>query len=160
MKPIYLALIALLIGSGVAASSVTGFGPIAFISYHIISTQNNITIIPANVNLGNLTPGMKGNVTVNATIVITKTDNYTIMLLHVEKLKKDFSKFVVEIMMEGQTFNLSEEHPSKVLQIQNGTYDVMITIYYKVSLNPKGDLNVSNEPLLIIHPAEHEVKHD
>ncbi|MEM3271476.1 MAG: hypothetical protein QW157_06550, partial [Metallosphaera sp.] len=91
---------------------------------------------------------------------ITKTDNYTIMLLHVEKLKKDFSKFVVEIMMEGQTFNLSEEHPSKVLQIQNGTYDIMITIYYKVSLNPKGDLNVSNEPLLIIHPAEHEVKHD
>ncbi|BCS92671.1 hypothetical protein L3N51_02079 [Metallosphaera sp. J1] len=156
MKPLYIGLIALaLLGSGVAASSVAGFGPIAYITYHIISNQGNenITIIPANINLGNLTPGMKGNVTTNATITLTKSDNYTVMLLHVEKLKKDFSRFVVEITIDNQTFNVSEHHPYHVIQLQNGTYQVVIKIFYTVSMNPKGDLNVSNEPLLIIHPG-------
>lgn len=156
MKPLYIGLIALaLLGSGVAASSVAGFGPIAYITYHIISNQGNenITILPANIDLGNLTPGMKGNVTANATITLSKADNYTIMLLHVEKLKKDFSSFVVEITIDNQTFNVSEDNPYHVIQLQNGTYQVIIKIFYTVSMNPKGDLNVSNEPLLIIHPG-------
>ncbi|AWS00557.1 hypothetical protein [Metallosphaera hakonensis] len=155
MKPIYLGLIALaLLGSGVAVSSVAGFGPIAYISYHIISNQNeNITIIPANIDLGNLTPGMKGNVSVNSTITLSKTDNYTIMLLHVEKLRKDFSKFVIEITINNETFNVSLDHPRHVVQLENGTYHVELTIFYKVSLHPKGDLTVNNEPLLIIHPG-------
>lgn len=96
---------------------------------------------------------MKGNVTANATITLSKADNYTIMLLHVEKLKKDFSSFVVEITIDNQTFNVSEDNPYHVIQLQNGTYQVIIKIFYTVSMNPKGDLNVSNEPLLIIHPG-------
>ncbi|QKR00325.1 hypothetical protein GWK48_08000 [Metallosphaera tengchongensis] len=164
MKSSILALIALVaLGSGIAASSVAGFGPLAYISYHIITAQEqnaNITIIPANINLGNLTPGMKGNVTVNATITLSKSDNYTVMLLHVEKLRKAFSEFKVMISLGNETFNVSLDKPYHVLYLQNGTYHVYVTIFYKVSNNPKGDLNVNNEPLLIIHPGIAHDHHD
>jgi len=155
MKAAYLALVALLVGStAVAASSVAGYGSLAYITYHIINTnEGNITIVPANINLGNLTPGEKGNVTVNASVTLSKTDNYTIMLLHLEKLKKDFSEFKAIINIGNKTITIDLDHPFAVLQLSNGTYQVHITIVYQVSQNPSGDLNVNNEPLLIIHPG-------
>lgn len=163
VRALHLVLIALLVGSSaVAGAAASGYGPLAYITYHIINTnEGNITIIPTNVDLGNLTPGAKGNITVNATFTLSKTGSYTIMLLHVEKLRKAFSEFKVLITLGNRTIELNLNHPYRVLHLENGTYQVHVTIIYQVSQNPKGDLNVSNEPLLIIHPgAVHKDHHN
>ncbi|WP_338599138.1 hypothetical protein V6M85_09340 [Sulfolobus tengchongensis] len=141
--------------AGLASAGAIGYGPLAYISYHIIvnQQQGQAQIIPAYINLGNLTAGEKGNVTASAKLNISSNGTYTIDLLHVEKLQKAFSTFIVTLKIGNENITLTPENDSASVSLVKGTYNVSIFISFQVSQNPKGDLNVTNEPLLIIHPA-------
>ncbi len=143
-----------LVGASVGALASMGYGPFAYISYSV-SGQQGTEIIPVHFDLGNLTAGQQGNVTGNATITIMQTGNYTIKLLHVEKLEKVFSYFNVTLKINNNTYLVNLEKSSTNLTLNNGTYQVEITIFYKVSLNPKAE-DIKNEPLLVIHPSDEE----
>lgn len=150
--------------AGMAAAGVIGYGPLAYISYHIISSTQKageVQIIPAYINLGNLTAGENGSVTALAALILNISsnntyNNYTVKLLHSDKLQKDFSMFIVELKIGNNTVILTPENNSAQITLANGYYNVSILIIFQVSQNPQGDLNVYNEPLLIIHPAEEE----
>lgn len=152
--PILLAFLAA--SAGITLASANGYGPLAYISYHIKSTNQSAQIIAANIDLGNLTAGQKGSITANSTINIDKNGTYEIKLLHHEKLEKVFSSFNVTLKIGNQTLNLNLEHDEVKINLNKGTYIVMITIEYQVKQNPKGDLTVKNEPLLVIHPEDNE----
>lgn len=155
MKALLIGLIAMVaIAAGVFAAGVDGYGPLAYISYHVqASNSSSAEIIPAYINLGNLTPGMKGTVTVNSTVTLTKNGTYEISLLHAEKLSKVFSEFNVTITIGNKTITLNLSNDDAYLNLSSGKYNVHIQISYQVSSHPHGDLDVKNEPLLIIHPA-------
>jgi hypothetical protein len=141
---------------GATAAMAAGFGPLAYISYNIQgANEGQGQIIPTHINLGNLTPGSSGTVTANATVTISKSGNYTFKLLHQEKLEKVFKTFDVNITIGSKTVLLSLEHDEATVSLQNGTYTVFITIHYVVSKTPKSE-HVSNEPLIVFHPAEEE----
>jgi hypothetical protein len=166
MKPL---LVLLLIVTSAAATGVMlagmhGYGPLSYISYNVIQTNNNnnsTEIIPAYINLGNITAGETGTVSANATLVISSNGTYEIELLHTEKLSKVFSSFNVTINIGNTTLTLTLHHDDQELNLTAGKYNVIITIHYKVSDNPHGDLRVNNEPLLLIHPhGDHDHGHD
>ncbi|QPG50280.1 hypothetical protein HFC64_11145 [Saccharolobus solfataricus] len=140
--------------AGLATAGVAGYGPLAYISYHIMVSQQKgqAQVIPAYINLGNLTAGEKGNITATAAINISTNGTYTIDLLHADKLQKIFSNFTVELKINNYTIILTLENDSAHVSLVNGSYNVSILIIYQVSQHPSGDLNVNNEPLLIIHP--------
>ena len=141
------------IAAGVFAAGMEGYGPLAYISYHIqASNSSSAEIIPAYINLGNLTPGMKGNVTATASIVLHENGTYEIKLLHEDKLSKVFSVFNVTVTIGDKTVVLSLSNDEATLNLTAGNYTVYIKIIYQVSEHPHGDLNVKQEPLLIIHP--------
>lgn len=156
MKALLIGLIAMVaIAAGVFAAGLKGYGPIAYISYHVKSSNSSSAeIIPAYINLGNLTPGMKGNASANALIVLYKNGTYEIKLLHEDKLSDVFSTFNVTVTIGNKTVVLSLSNDEAVLNLTPGNYTVYIKIFYQVSNNPEGDLNVNHEPLLIIHPYE------
>ncbi|MEM4138433.1 MAG: hypothetical protein QW250_02630, partial [Sulfolobaceae archaeon] len=140
--------------AGVVIAGTYGYGPLAYLSYNIIVPKQNqtFTISPAYIDLGNLTPGKSGNVTVTASITVKENGTYVIMLLHKEKLEKVFSYFNVSINIDNHNLLLTLESPIAKVNLTSGTYNVKITIYYKVSQHPKGDLHVKKEPILVIHP--------
>ncbi|QGA55221.1 hypothetical protein GFS03_11855 [Sulfolobus sp. E5-1-F] len=140
--------------AGLATAGVAGYGPLAYISYHIIVSQQQgqAQVIPAYINLGNLTAGEKGNTTATAVINISSNGTYTIDLLHADKLQKVFSNFTVELKINNNTITLTPENDSANVKLASGSYNVSILIIFQVSQHPKGDLNVNQEPLLIIHP--------
>ncbi|BDC17651.1 hypothetical protein [Acidianus sp. HS-5] len=140
------------LGAGIGIAGVMGYGPLAYISYHI-QTQTQ-QVIPAHINLGNLTAGESSNVTANATVTVRSNGTYEIKLLHGEKLQKAFSEFEVKITIGNTTLMLTPKNDTASVNLTKGTYVVFIEIIYQVSQHPKGDLNVLNEPLLIIHPKE------
>ena len=153
MKPlILLLLIAASVGAtGLVIAGLHGYGPLAYISYNV-QTSNSNQIIPAYINLGSLTPGQSGTVTANATIMINQNGTYEIKLLHVEKLSKVFTSFNVTVTIGKETITLNLNHDEQYLNLTSGKYLVVIVINYTVSTHPHGDLHVKNEPLLIIHP--------
>ncbi|MEJ2776000.1 hypothetical protein WIW90_07220 [Sulfolobaceae archaeon RB850M] len=151
--PLLIVVIAATMATGVFVAGMHGYGPLAYISYHITASNSSAEIIPAYINLGNLTAGEKGNVTANATIVISSNGTYEIKLLHIEKLSKVFSYFNVTIEIDGKTILLNLDNDKAYLNLTSGKYTIIITISYQVSNHPKGDLNVNQEPLLIIHPV-------
>ncbi|ACP38918.1 hypothetical protein [Saccharolobus islandicus] len=152
------ALLALVIAgafvAGLTTAGVAGYGPLAYISYHIMVSQQQgqAQVIPAYINLGNLSAGEKGNTTATAVINISSNGTYTIDLLHADKLQKVFSNFTVELKINNHTIILTPENDSDHISLASGSYKVSILIVFQVSQDPRGDLNVSNEPLLIIHP--------
>lgn len=150
---IAIAMVAIVAGA-TGAMAAAGFGPLAYISYTVQGVKNE-QVIAANINLGNLTPGSSGTVTSNATLIISQSGNYTFKLLHQEKLEKVFTTFDVNITINNKTVMLSLQHEESTISLQNGTYTVLITIHYVVSKTPKTE-HVSNEPLIIVHPAEQE----
>jgi len=154
MKALLIGLIAMVaIAGGVFAAGMAGYGPIAYISYHVQSSNSSSAeIIPAYINLGNLTPGMKGNTTANASISLHNNGTYEIQLLHEEKLSKVFSEFNVTITIGNKTVMLTLSNNDAYLNLTAGNYTVYIKIFYQVSAHPHGDLDAKNEPLLIIHP--------
>ena len=157
MKALLIGLIAMVaIAAGVFAAGIAGYGPIAYISYHVQSSnssnQSSAEIIPAYVNLGNLTPGMQGTITVNASISLNNNGTYEISLEHEDKLSKVFSEFNVTITIGNKTVMLTLSNDDVYLNLTAGNYTVYIKIFYQVSAHPHGDLNVKNEPLLTIHP--------
>lgn len=154
MKSLLIGLIAMVaLATGIFAAGVSGYGPLAYISYHVVVNNNSTSqVIPAKINLGNLTPGMTGNYTTNATINISNNGTYVIQLLHSEKLSKVFSEFNVTIEIDNNTIMLNLHHTKANITLTAGKYVVIIKIFYTVSNHPKGDLHVKHEPLLIIHP--------
>jgi len=144
------------ISVGVMASNV--YGPFAFISYKV-QGEKEAQIIPAHFNLGELTPGEKGTIQDNATIVIKNSGDYTLALKHVKKLKKVFSEFNVSITIANNTIKLNLYNTTYTLFLRNGTYVVNIVINFVVSDHPKSE-DVKNEPLLIIHPTEEQEEED
>jgi len=154
MKALLIGLIAMVaIAASVFAAGMDGYGPIAYISYHIqASNSSSAEIIPAYINLGNLTPGMKGNVTANATIILHENGTYEIEMLHEDKLSKVFSVFNVTMTIGNKTVVLSLSNYNAKLNLTAGKYIVYIKIFYQVSGYPHGDLNVNQEPFLMIHP--------
>jgi 2,5-dioxopentanoate dehydrogenase len=168
MKPLLLLLLIVTsaAATGVMLAGMHGYGPLSYISYNVIQTNNNsnnnsIEIIPAYINLGNITAGETGTVSANATLVISSNGTYEIELLHTEKLSKVFSSFNVTINIGNTTLTLTLHHDDQELNLTAGKYNVIITIHYKVADNPHGDLRVNNEPLLLIHPhGDHDHGHD
>ncbi|QGR19999.1 hypothetical protein [Stygiolobus azoricus] len=160
--PLLLLIVSSVAATGVMIAGMHGYGPLGYISYNVIQTNNNSTeIIPAYINLGNITAGETGTVSANATLVISSNGTYEIKLLHTEKLSKVFSSFNVTISIGKTTLTLTLDHDEQELNLTTGKYNVVITIHYKVSDNPHGDLSVNNEPLLIIHPyGDHENSED
>jgi hypothetical protein len=142
------------IGVSVGVMASHGYGPFAFISYKV-QGEKEAQIIPAHFDLGKLSPGEKGTIQDNATIVIKDSGNYTIALKHVEKLKKVFSEFNITITIASSIIKLNLDNTKYTLFLMNGTYTVNIVISYVVSQHPKSE-DVKNEPLLIIHPAGEE----
>ncbi|MEJ2780219.1 hypothetical protein WIW89_04730 [Stygiolobus sp. CP850M] len=166
MKPLLLLLLIVTsaAATGVMLAGMHGYGPLSYISYNVIQTNNNSNnsteIIPAYINLGNITAGETGTVSANATLVISSNGTYEIQLLHTEKLSKVFSSFNVTINIGNTTLTLTLHHDDQELNLTAGKYNVIITIHYKVSDNPHGDLSVNNEPLLLIHPhGDHDHGH-
>jgi len=168
MKPLLLLLLIVTsaAATGVMLAGMHGYGPLSYISYNVIQTNNNSNnnsteIIPAYINLGNITAGETGTVSANATLVISSNGTYEIELLHTEKLSKVFSSFNVTINIGNTTLTLTLHHDNQELNLTVGKYNVIITIHYRVADNPHGDLHVKNEPLLIIHPhKDHDHGHD
>ncbi|BBD72281.1 hypothetical protein HS1genome_0670 [Sulfodiicoccus acidiphilus] len=157
MKTTLLAIALLLAGAGAGAAGagVMGYGPLAYVSFHIpAATEQRATIIPAYLNLGNLSAGEKGNYTTNATVTLRQSGNYSIDLLHDELLSNLFSNFTVVVKVSGNVLILSPTGVhSDQIYLSNGTYTVNITVYYQVAQQPIGPSNVTNLPLLIIHPV-------
>jgi 2,5-dioxopentanoate dehydrogenase len=159
MKSIPILILTVIIATSAAAGIIIagtqGFGPLAYLSYNVIVPKENetISIIPAYLDLGNLTPGKAGSVSAVANITIKSNGTYTISLLHTEKLEKVFSNFTIIIEISNKKVKLNLENEKAKLNLTAGTYEVKITVFYKVSMHPKGDLHVKKEPILIIHPA-------
>jgi len=143
------------LAAGMSIAGVMGYGPLAYISYHIQSNGQG-EVIPAYINLGNLTAGESGNVTANATVVINYNGTYELHLLHGEKLQKVFSEFTVNVTIGNTSVVLTPDNDSVSLYLAKGTYTVLIEVMYQVSQCPKGDLNVNQEPLIIIHPENED----
>ncbi|MBB5253867.1 hypothetical protein [Sulfurisphaera ohwakuensis] len=157
MKTLLIGLIAMVaVATGIFVAGVNGYGPIAYISYHVQVSNSTSQIIPAYINLGNITPGEKGNITSNATIILSSNGTYVIQLLHVEKLSKVFSEFNITIEIGNKTLLLNLYQTKVNVNLTAGKYIVYIKIFYQVLNHPKGDLNVMKEPLLIIHPKGNE----
>lgn len=152
------------LASGMAIAGVVGYGPLAYISYHIQGgsqsySQPGVVVVPAYIDLGNLTVGQSGNVTVNASVTINSDGIYKIKLLHEEKLEKVFSKFEVKVTIGNNTVVLTPKKDSAYLNLTNGTYNANIQISYQVAKYVKGDVYVSKEPLLVLYPKGYD-NHD
>jgi 2,5-dioxopentanoate dehydrogenase len=162
MKTSLLALVAIsTFAVGIAVAGVSGYGPLAYISYHIITQQQQsqggqTQVIPAYINLGNITPDESGNATAKASVNISSSGYYTIELEHSDQLQEDFSKFVVYVNIDNYSIALSPENDTAHVYLAKGFYNVTILVVYQVAQNPQGDLTVIQEPLLVIHPTEQD----
>ncbi|MCY0860555.1 MAG: hypothetical protein OWQ54_09010 [Sulfolobaceae archaeon] len=141
---------------GLVTAGVSGYGPLAYISYNITPPQSpqQAQIIPAYINLGNLTAGQNGSVTAYAFISIPTNGTYTIDLEHSDSLQNAFSVFIVKVNIGNNSVTLTPEKDSAHVVLSQGKYNVTINITFQVSPNPEGQLSVSQQPLLEIHPAE------
>lgn len=150
---ILLAMVGLAFLGGVATAGFLGYGPLAFISYHILM-PTNVTVIPAYINLGNLTPGSSGTITAKAEVSIGMNGTYTVELIHEDELSHVFSVFNVTVTIGNETVTLNLDHDETHVYLIAGTYDVTITINYVVKQLPKPPYIVNNQPFLVIHPKD------
>ncbi|AWR97998.1 hypothetical protein DFR86_10930 [Acidianus sulfidivorans JP7] len=140
-------LVPLVIGGIVLADSF--FGTLANITYNITSTSNNNVIIPANINLGNLTAGMSGNYSTTAKMSLTSSGYYKFKL-NDGALEGEFSNFTVILKFANYTVELTKDHhESEKIYIPSGNYTVTILIYYQVSEHAH-NASVSNEGLIYV----------
>ncbi len=145
-------LMALLVGVGIAVAD-SFMGQIATISYHITAPSrgnsgNDTVVLLANVNLGNLTAGQKGNYTANAKVQLSS--GYYTFKLNDGALEGEFSNFTVVLKFSNYTVVLTKDHhESHKMYLTNGTYDITIEIYYQVSEHAH-NATVTNAPLIII----------
>ncbi|WP_148692602.1 hypothetical protein [Acidianus manzaensis] len=147
-KLLLIGLIVPLIIGGIVLSD-TIFGTLANISYNITSSNHEYYTIPANINLGNLTAGMKGNYTANAEMNLQTSGNYTFMLNN-GALRGEFSNFTVILKFANYTIILTKEHhQSDKMYIPSGNYNISIQIFYQVSQHAH-TASISNEPLLYV----------
>ncbi|AHC52263.1 hypothetical protein SUSAZ_10490 [Sulfolobus acidocaldarius SUSAZ] len=160
MKPILLvALAAIGLTSGILIAGVSGYGPLAYISYHVVGVSNSnssIQLTPVFFSLGNITPGQSGEIKLNTTLIVNANGTYVFQLLHEEKLNNVFSSFNVTLNISGKVVTLSLDNDHQALNLTTGKYNVVVTLSYTVSEHPHGDLNVKREPLIIVHPAQQE----
>lgn len=154
---ILLSLVAGMLG-GVAIAGAAGYGPLAYISYHLMTSTHNasVIIVPAYINLGNISPKQHGVISANATIELKENGTFIVKLLHKEKFEKVFSNLTIVLTIGKESVTLSLDHTSQNITLSSGNYTVIITVYYTVSAHPKGDHNVFKEPFIIIHPIGEE----
>gem|GEM_PF-264837 len=157
MKTLQLAALLTAIGftAGMVTAGAAGYGPLAYISYTIMAPHPGHTVA-AHIDLGSLKPGQSGNKTAEAKLNVTSPGNYTIILLHAEKLSEAFSNFTVKVTLTSASFShtviLTPDEDRATLQLDASIYNVTITVFYHVSTTPEGDLKAFHEPLLVIHP--------
>ncbi|WP_069806395.1 hypothetical protein [Vulcanisaeta thermophila] len=160
MKPLLLlAIVGLAFAGGVMAAGFMGYGPLAFITYNVVvpSVNATTTVIPAYLNLGNLTPGASGSVTANAKVTIGVNGTYTIELTHEDALDHVFSVFNVTVSIGNETVTLNLEHDEAKVYLTAGTYDVTITVNYLVKTQPEPPYTVHDMPFLVLHlKGDHE----
>jgi len=138
--------------AGLVVAGASGWGPLAYISYTIngggSGGNNTIFITPAYLDLGELSPGMAGNATGQATVTVTSSGYYEVSLVHEGKLKRDFASFTVTVAINGTTITLSPYgEDSATVYLGAGTYNATINVSYIVKDNPQGG-SLDDMPLL------------
>jgi 2,5-dioxopentanoate dehydrogenase len=179
-----LSLVLAVSAAAVAISAVQGNLPLATVTYTVkgnqsgsqnsaISTNGSVYVLtPAQLNLGNLTAGGKGNASATAKILVNSSGYFEIEL-NDNAIKHVFSHFVVQMQIGNQTVTLTMNdngkgqhhasgHNEAVIYLAKGTYNVTITVYYHVK-NHVSNVTVTNAPLLKImpyHGHDHHEDHD
>lgn len=147
------AMVALSFMAGLAVAGISGYGPLAYISYNIVVQHMQAQVIPAYINLGNLTAGEVGKQSAEAALTIPRNGTYVLKLVDPGDLGEVFSTFTVELGVGGKTIVLTLSNSTAYVTLTQGTYNVTITVMFQVSQSPEGDLHVVNRPLVVIFPA-------
>lgn len=154
MKEIYLTkkmlagIILISFMAGIVAAGSMGYGPLAYISFHIESGGGggggSLITTPAYIDLGNLTAGSSGSTSATATLEVPSYGKYEFKLENESELKRVFSSFTVTVDVDGAVVVLDlYGDDSRDLYLNPGTYTVSITIDYTVKSNPQ-QTTVSN----------------
>ena len=165
MNKMALILLAAVVATG-AAAGAANFSTLATITYtinqvtsHTInqvtsqsSTQPQVILNTANLNLGNLAPGQLGTASANTTMTVNTSGNYTFEL-NENPIKSVFSSFNVTIIVGNKILYLTEGQNDVHTYLSNGTYQVQIKVSYQVSQNPEGN-GVQDKPLIIVKPYQ------
>jgi hypothetical protein len=157
MNKMALILLAAVVATG-AAAGAANFSTLATITYTInqvtsqSSTQPQVILNTANLNLGNLTPGQLGTASANTTMTVNTSGNYTFEL-NENPIESVFSSFNVTIIVGNKILYLTEGQNDVHTYLSNGTYQVQIKVSYQVSQNPEGN-GVQDKPLIIVKPYQ------
>jgi len=165
MNKMALILLAAVVATG-AAAGAANFSTLATITYtinqvtsHTInqvtsqsSTQPQVILNTANLNLGNLAPGQLGTASANTTMTVNTSGNYTFEL-NENPIESVFSSFNVTIIVGNKILYLTEGQNDVHTYLSNGTYQVQIKVSYQVSQNPEGN-GVQDKPLIIVKPYQ------
>ena len=126
--------------SGIIAAGSLGYGPLAYISFHIEggSSGGSLTTTPAYIDLGNLTAGSSGSTSSTAVLEVPSYGKYKFDLENKDELKKVFSSFTVTIEVDGNIIVLDiYGDDSQEVYLNQGSYTVSISIDYTVKSNPQ-----------------------
>jgi 2,5-dioxopentanoate dehydrogenase len=158
---------------GIAAAGTIFSGSLANVSYiiHGNSNTSSDTILPANINLGNLTAGQSGNYSAVASMEIHSPGYYKFELNNYV-LKGEFSNFTAVIKFANYTVILTSDHHNnndhhhnnndhhkayshdeEKVYLQPGNYSVTIYIYYQVS-NYAHNMTVNGSNLITVYEED------
>ncbi|MUN29265.1 hypothetical protein [Sulfuracidifex metallicus] len=151
---------------GIAAAGTIFSGSLANVSYiiHGNSNTSSDTILPANINLGNLTAGQSGNYSAVASMEIHSPGYYKFELNN-DVLKGEFSNFTAVIKFANYTVILTSDHNNnndhhkadshdeEKVYLQPGNYSVTIYIYYQVS-NYAHSMTVNGSTLITVNEED------
>lgn len=131
-----------------AALTIIGGAGAAAVATGAISLDSGGTI-----NLGALSPGMNGTVTVKSTVNLNSTTHYKFEMEKEDQIGSAFSTFQVYVTVNGTTYNLSDGNSHNYnLTLSAGSHTFTIIVKYTVR-NVEDSINATKVPFLFLHAA-------
>lgn len=140
----------------VAALVITGSAGAA-VATGIIHTGGADTF-----DLGTLSPGQSGNVTISTSVDLNSSGLYHLSMEKEDHIGNTFSMFALSVAVNGTTYNLSNgEQDNSGMNLSAGNYTFDITLHYAVRNNVISS-NESNVPFLFLHKSDNfgDANHD
>ncbi len=101
------------------------------------------------VNLGILAPGSNGTASATTSVTISNSSEYKIQRTMEDRIGSVFSSFMLNVTVNGHSFNLSHDQGDSQIYLKNGTYSISMKLTYQVR-NQVHSANKSTVPFLFL----------
>lgn len=105
-------------------------------------------------NLGTLSAGSSGNVTISSSVDLNSSGVYHLQMEKEDHIGNTFSNFSLSVSVNGTTYNLNNgEGNDSGIMLSAGNHTFHITLHYTVRNNVVSS-NETGVPFLYLHPSD------